>query len=335
MKEVVSVSLGSSKRNHEVEADLLGERFRIRRVGVDGDLKKAAEMIAELDGKVSAIGLGGIDLYLVVGSKKYAVRDALKLKKVAKVTPVVDGSGLKDTLERGTVKTLIDDGVPIIGKRALMVSAVDRFGMAEALATNGVRMIYGDLPFGLGIPLVIHSFELFHVLASVIVPIVVRLPFKILYPTGSKQDEAPKDKYAKYYREADIIAGDFLFIRNYMPADMTGKWVLTNTTTAEDVEDMKRRGVELLITTTPVFEGRSFGTNVLEGVFLSILGKRWEDVQPDDYRSLLKELDFKPRVQWLNGDPLGTGAEPGDTDTEGREVADEPVVQSGDLIDET
>lgn len=268
---------------------------------MDGSLAKASELISSLDGKVSAIGLGGIDLYLVVAGRRYAVKDALKLARMAKITPVVDGSGLKDTLERETVQILLDKQVPITGRRALMVSAVDRFGMAEALAYSGVKMIYGDLAFGLGIPITIHSFELFNVLASVIVPVVVHLPFKVLYPTGSKQEEAPKTKYSRYYREADVIAGDYLFIRKYMPEDMSGKWILTNTTTAEDVEDMRKRGVELLITTTPVFEGRSFGTNVLEGVFLSLLGKRWEDVTSDDYRGLLKELRFEPRLEWLNG----------------------------------
>lgn len=268
---------------------------------MDGSLKKAAEMIASLDGKVDAIGLGGIDLYLVVCGRKYAIRDALKLKRMARTTPVVDGSGLKDTLERETVRQLIDDGIPIVGKRALMVSAVDRFGMAEALALNGVRMIYGDLVFGLGIPFAINSFELFKVLASIIVPVVVWLPFKVLYPTGSKQDEAPKKTYARFYEQADIIAGDYLFIRRYMPENMSGKWILTNTTTADDVEEMRARGVELLITTTPVLDGRSFGTNVLEGVFISMLKKPWEEVKKDDYLALLKELNFKPRTEWLNG----------------------------------
>ena len=33
MKRVVSVSIGSSKRDHRVEVDLLGERFQIERIG--------------------------------------------------------------------------------------------------------------------------------------------------------------------------------------------------------------------------------------------------------------------------------------------------------------
>ncbi len=44
MKKVVSVSLGSSTRNHKVQAELLGEQFEISRVGVDGDVGKAVKM---------------------------------------------------------------------------------------------------------------------------------------------------------------------------------------------------------------------------------------------------------------------------------------------------
>ncbi len=81
VKEVVSVSIGSSSRDHEVEIDLLGERFRIRREGYDGDLDAAAARFAELDGTVDAFGMGGIDIYLRADGRKYFFRDAKKLIK--------------------------------------------------------------------------------------------------------------------------------------------------------------------------------------------------------------------------------------------------------------
>ena len=104
MKRVVSVSIGSSERDHKVIAEFLGEKFEIERIGTDGDINKAVEMISRLDGKVDAFGLGGIDLYLKAGKKRYVISDALSLQKAAAITPVVDGSGLKDTLERRVVE---------------------------------------------------------------------------------------------------------------------------------------------------------------------------------------------------------------------------------------
>lgn len=301
MKTIVSASLGSSKRNHKVNISLLGEDFCIERIGTDGDFSKAMQLLKDLDGKVDAIGLGGIDLYLYADGKRYVIRDAQRLRQVVKKTPVVDGSGLKDSLERETVRYLAEvEGLPLSAKSVLMVSAVDRFGMAEALHGLGCKIIFGDLIFGLNIPVPIRTMESFKMLAKIILPVVTKMPFKILYPTGSKQENNSSDKYARFYQESDIIAGDFLFIRKYMPKDMKGKWILTNTTTQQDVDDMKSRGVELLITTTPVFNGRSFGTNVLEATLLTFLNKKWEEVSSQDYLKILKKLDYKPRIERLN-----------------------------------
>jgi len=298
-KEVVSVSIGSSTRDHEVEVELLGQSFKIRRVGTDGDVKKAKQMIKELDGNIDAFGLGGIDLYLFApGGKRYKIREAKKFKKEAKKTNMVDGSGLKNTLERKTIEFLKDEeDFDFVDKKVLMVSAVDRFGMADALNEAGCQMIFGDLIFGLGIPVAIRSMKKFEILARVLLPVVTKLPFKILYPTGSEQDKKSVDKYSKYFREADIIAGDYLFIKKYMPDDMTGKVIITNTVTASDVVDMRSRGVKLLVTTTPEFDGRSFGTNVMEATCVALLDKDAESVTPEDYLRVLEELGFKPRVE--------------------------------------
>ena len=52
----------------------------------------------------------------------------------------------------------------------------------------------------------------------------------------------------------------------------------------------------MLVTTTPDFQGRSFGTNVVEAALLALLGKKWADVTPDDYERVLQELQLHPRV---------------------------------------
>jgi hypothetical protein len=127
-------------------------------------------------------------------------------------------------------------------------------------------------------------------------PDACKLPFQFFYPTGKKQDRAPQAKYPEYYDDADIIAGDYHFMRQFMPPRLDGKTVLTNTVTADDIAFLRDHGIAQLITTTPDFGGRSFGTNVVEAALVAILGKRWSDVTEDDYTGLLRRLDLKPRV---------------------------------------
>lgn len=299
LKRVLSVSLGSKQRDHRCEVELLGERVEIARVGTDGDLDKAVAIVRELDGKVDAFGMGGIDRYLVAGGRRYEIRDSLRLVRAARQTPIVDGSGLKNTLERETVHYLgAELGVPLAGNRALLVSAVDRFGMAEAFTEAGARLICGDLIFALGIPIPLHSLRSLWCLAAILLPALTRLPFTFLYPTGKRQDETTP-KHGRFFAGAEIIAGDYLFIKKNMPDSLAGKVIVTNTVTAADVEDLRRRKARLLVTTTPELAGRSFGTNVMEAAIVALSGKRPEDMTADDYRDWLRRLALKPRSVWL------------------------------------
>jgi len=296
VKHVMSVSLGSSTRNHSVEAEFLGERFLIERVGTDGDMDKAINMIKKYDGVVDAFGLGGIDLYIYAGTSRYIFRDAQRIARAAAKTPVVDGSGLKNTLERKVLVYLQNEmGMVFADKKVLMVCAVDRFGMAQGFWQAGAAMTFGDLVFALGIPITFSSLKTLERLARILAPIVVKLPFQMLYPTGEKQEKFDP-KYGNYYKEADIIAGDFHFIRRFMPDNLNGKVVITNTVTSKDVELLKSRGVSMLVTTTPELNGRSFGTNVMEGVLIAKTGKNPNEMTPEEYSELLDKIGFKPRI---------------------------------------
>lgn len=297
MKRVVSVSLGSSSRDHQAHVTFMGEEFDVSRVGTDGKLDAAIAKVRELDGHVDAIGLGGIDVYLYAGRHRYALRDGLRLLEAAKTTPVVDGSGLKNTLEREAVRFMQDElAVDLRGRRVLMVSALDRFGMAQALVDAGADVLFGDFIFALDKDMPVRDLHEFERMAEKYLPDACKLPFQFLYPTGKKQEKPPEPKYPQYYEQAAIIAGDFHFMRQFMPARLDGKTILTNTVTQANVDELAERGVETLITTTPDLGGRSFGTNVLEAALLALLGKAWSDVVPADYERLLKELQLKPRV---------------------------------------
>lgn len=304
LKRVVSISIGSSKRNHRVEMDILGERFVIERIGTDGDMKRAAELFRELDGQVDCFGMGGIDLSITVGDRKYRFREGVKLGKNAVKTPIVDGSGLKNTLEGRVVHYMNDTlGIPLAGKKVFLVSAADRFGMAAAFRECGTDSVYGDLMFAVGLPIPLRNLDFLNRIAKVLAPAICSLPFQLVYPTGAKQEEVePNPRVAKYYEWADIIAGDWHYIKKHMPRRLFGKIVLTNTVTPNDVVELSRRGVYQLVTTTPNLNGRSFGTNVVEAVVIAMAGKRPEEMTADDYNYWVEQLGFAPRVEFLQRD---------------------------------
>ena len=303
MKHIVSVSLGSSKRDKRSEVVIAGEPFLIERVGTDGDLGRFQQLFAALDGKVDALGVGGADLYIWVGDRRYTFRSIQRLVSVATKTPVVDGSGLKNTLEREALRWIQAHGVVDFARSTvLLVAAVDRFGMAQELAQLARRVIYGDLVFAVGLPIPIRSYRTVEILGRLLLPIITRLPFQWFYPTGEKQEKRTP-RAERLFQEADVIAGDWHYIRRYMPDRIPDKTVITNTVRKADIEFLRAAGAARVITTTPVIEGESFATNVMEGVIVALTGRRPETLTPDDYRAALCQLNWSPSVIELQGTP--------------------------------
>ena len=75
---------------------------------------------------------------------------------------------------------------------------------------------------------------------------------------------------------------------------------VTNTTTEKNVDFLRERGVSMLITTTPRYEGRSFGTNMMEAALTAYAGLG-RVLTKNELNQLIDELKLVPSVQKLNG----------------------------------
>ncbi len=265
-------------------------------------MQAAAKMYRDLDGKVGALGVGGAILGLLVDQDWYDLHSVLPLIKDVKTTPVVDGTGLKETLETKAASVVEPylDGMP---KRVFQMSAVDRYGLSKGFMDAGYESVFGDLMFTLGLPFAIRTDKGLKRLAKFLAPVIAHLPFSWLYPTGEKQEERTP-KFTEYFDWATVISGDCHFITKYMPDKMDGKIIVTNTTTAHDRELFKKAGVRTLITTTPMLDGRSFGTNMMEAGIVTAKGyteavKYPSKLHFERMQAAVKELNLTPQVQEL------------------------------------
>jgi hypothetical protein len=293
MKRAISISLGSSQRDKKVTIQLKGEQISVERVGTDGDVAKARRMYLDLDGKVDAFGVGGVDLYLRLDNHEYPLRAALKMVQGVTQTPLCDGRGLKHTLERRVFELAKPQLGEVRFRQAFVPVAVDRPGLAHAVAEVSDKVVFGDLMVALGVPLPIYGIPAFKRVARLMLPLVSYFPMSMIFYGSSGAEHKPK--YVKYFQGSDLIAGDFLFMRKYMPENLSGKTVVTNTTTEENIELLKSRGVKTVITTTPRYDGRSFGTNMMEAALTAYAGKG-RRLTDEELNGLIDELGLKPDV---------------------------------------
>jgi hypothetical protein len=297
-KKAVSVSLGSYKRDKAVDITLLGKQVRLERIGTNGDEKEATRLFTTLDGKVDALGVGGIALHINLPWKSYPLRAGVKLVKEVKITPYTDGTGIQTMLESRVMQYVLSklkEQIPV--KKAFLVEGISRYGMVNSFLDTGFDCVFGDLMFALGIPLAIRTRKGVNLAAKLLLPFVAQMPISMLYSTGESQDVVVP-KYIKYYHEASVIAGDWLYIKKHMPEDMEGKIIVTNTTTEEDVEFMRSRGIAYLVTTTPGFAGRSFGTNAFEAALTAAAGLG-RTLTFSEISSIIEKENIKPQIRKL------------------------------------
>jgi hypothetical protein len=305
MKKILSISVGSSSRDHTTKHVFLGQECELSRQGTDGDFEKAIQRYRELDGKVDAFGAGGVEFFLQVANKRYYFRDVKRIRNAIKISKVGDGNGVKGLLERRAFQALEKhlnekENKTLKGMPALLTTAVDRYGMGEAMLDAGLDVTFGDFMFALGMPYAVKKLSTVRLLAALLLPVITQLPVPWLYAVGSEQDKPPQPKWTKYYQQAQVLGGDFIQIRQYMPDDLTGKIVVTNTTTAKNVEELKKRNLHILVTVTPRLEGRSFGTNVMEATLLSLMDKPQSEVTDADFIDLINRIPLQPNIEILN-----------------------------------
>jgi hypothetical protein len=301
MKQVVSVSLGSSARDKSIELEILGEKIHIERIGTNGNLELAGRIIRDYDGKVDAFGLGGADLGLTVREDYYPLHSVRQIAGCAKLTPMVDGMGLKNTLESHVADFLeqnLSHWLDQQGRKVFLVSAVSRWTMAQSFLDAGYSPTFGDIMFSLGLPIPVYSSQNMLRIIKVLCPIVTRLPFRWIYPVGP-ENETPSPRFERHYREATVVAGDCLYIKQALPDHLWNKMVVTNTTTEADVELFRKCGIKYLVTTTPVLEGRTFGTNVMEAVITACAGKK-EPLSREELQVWIDRLGMVPQIRELN-----------------------------------
>ena len=144
MKHAISISLGSSKRDKSVKISLNGQEILVERIGMDGDIARARQMFLDLDGKIDAFGVGGVDLYLVLDDREYPLNAALKLVTGVKQTPLCDGRGLKHTLERRVFQLAKSQLGDMHFKQAFVPVAIDRISqLVQALQKQKIYEAVG------------------------------------------------------------------------------------------------------------------------------------------------------------------------------------------------
>ncbi len=307
MKRILVIHLDEANRDESVT--FLGQPVNILRRGCGGDPERAAQLIAEYDGNVDAIGLEGMPAELQLGSAHRSHEAGARLAGTAKTTPTVDGAGIRAGLERWGV-ILADRAQPGIfaQKRVLMVPGLNHAGLAGSLERRGSALRYADpvvyfaLPDfpGIGGKLTLEQ------AASPTLDQLKDAPFRRLTPQAGSPGQS---RTSEPFAWADVLAGNIGAIRRYAPAELKHKTVVVESANEEDLDDLRQRGVTTVVTMMPSLDGSQglgqWSAATIEAVLVALRRDPDAPLNEDTYLDLMADIHWAPHIRYLQPEEAG------------------------------
>ncbi len=307
MKTILVIHLGEGCE--VTEASYLGSDLQIQRVGCHGDVARTEALIAEFDGKVDAIGLEGMPALLRLGGASRVHASGAHLLETATKTPVVNGSGVRAGLERWGV-ILADRAQPGIfsQKRVLMVPGLNHEGLEQALSRHTPYIHYADPVVYFGLPDFpgVGARSTLNRAATPTLETLKDAPFRRINPQVGVPGAL---RSAQPFLWADVLAGDVGAILRYSPEKLAHKTVVVDSASEEDIDELRKRDVSILIALIPDLDGkgsrRSWGDATVEAAQAALRPSPDAPLNEDTYLDMIANLDWKPDIRTLQPGEAG------------------------------
>lgn len=304
-KKVISISLGLSSEDYHFSTKIFDEEVSIKRFGTDGDLDRASELITQFDGQADVIALGKMNIFFKVGHRIYIHQKIQKLANLAKNTPVVDGIHIKNTLWRWLISQVAEQHPEFFRqKKFFIISGIEHYEIAQVLNNYSSQILFGDPIFHFNFAFPLRSVNQLERYAKVVMPLLCRTSYERLLPINYKQVQySPRG--VRYFNQADVIVGESSCIRQFAPNNMKRKVVISNTISADDLEDLRKRGVELVITINSPWGNNNFSldNDVIEAIFTTLIDRHFDEITDNDYLDIISRSKLELRIITLNEPP--------------------------------
>ena len=295
MKKVVTVTLGASKQDFEFQARFLGENFSVKRLGTDGDHRKAWELLRRQQANADAIGVGDTSDHYQVGLRTIVNRDTEKLTKVVTRVPVTTGATLRRLLQVHAVRYVQKElGQYFNNNKVLFLSGMRNYDIAVALSDYTQNLSFADPVFQAGSPVLLNSLAQLELYARGSELVAGQKPWRMLEKSllGLKNL-----RVAKAMEDAHVVVGTFNEIKAVGSiANLEGKTLITSAVFGEQLDFYRKCKVNLVIDVTPKLFDQVVGVATLEAMILAHLGRNANELSDDEFEEIIGELDIKPQL---------------------------------------
>jgi predicted amino acid dehydrogenase len=297
MKHIVSISLGSSSLDYSFKTRFLGENFTVERQGTDRDAKQAAQLIKEKRADADAIGLGMVREHYTVGTDHFVRPETRKLEKLSSDTPITTGARLREIVQEWTLRSAqMELGNIFSNARVLFLSGTINYRLASILSEFTDNLTFADPVAQFGLPNLLTSLRALELYATGSHPILRFESGKDLVPSIAPFKFFNHLVLRRAVKEAHVVVAPYEQLRHYGQDELDGKTVITSTVSDERLQELREKGVRLVLDCSIQPFKHTVGLNVIEAMVMAALDKPADEISHDDYLEIFTDLELKPRL---------------------------------------
>lgn len=300
---IVDVSLAGSERNYDTTVDFLEKPFRIVRIGTDGDVDRAEELIKEWTDEAAVFAITGArdarTVGILAGDEKAALR---RLESATGDTPTTIGHRLRDVLQEWTVRKVSAERPGLfLNARTVVLGGSNHRRTARVLQESTENIKFADAILQYGLPSML-DFDALDRFLGVSKWMLDKVPDVIAAPVTAPGRRFNQSMLRRAVVDADVLVATYDELMMFHLEELAGKTLITSSVSDERLEELNRRGVDLVLDDTPQpFEGVTINAAVLEALMLAATGAEEFRLTDDDLLDMITSSDLQPRELYPGG----------------------------------
>lgn len=299
---IVNISLADSERDFDEAVTFLEHDFRLVRVGTDGDVKAAEELVREWDGVASAIAVTGIREARAAGLYDGELAAIERVMRAATSSPVVDGHALRDVLQEWAIRTLQTDLPGFFNNaRTVVLGGVNHARTTRILREYTDNLEFADPLLRLDLPARLDSNAALGLAADVGMWPIRQLPAAVKSQIKAPGQGVSHALARRAARDCDVVVATYDELIGFGLEDLAGKTLVSSAISDERLAELASRGVDMVLDTTPQPFDFTVSAAVLEAMMRSIATNASGNLTNDDLLDMIVSAGMEPRVLYPSG----------------------------------
>jgi predicted amino acid dehydrogenase len=300
---VVNVSLAGSDRDYDEHVNFLHHDFRIVRLGTDGDVAAAEELVGKWSTEAAAIAVTGIREARAAGLYDGELEAIERvMRAVAPGVPVTGGHDLRDVLQEWAIRHVQTEMPGFFDNaRTVVLGGLNHDRTTRILREFTHNIEFADPLLRLDLPARLDSIPTLGLATSLALWPVRQLPGSIQSQIKAPGQGLSSALARRAARDCDLVVATYDELIAFGLEDLAGKTVITSAISEDRLAELGARGVDMVLDATPEPFEVTVSAAMLEAMMLATVSNGGGTLTNDDLLDMIAAAGLEPRLLYPNG----------------------------------